>query len=644
MTVDTLPTMPHTTSKNRSRMIPKPAPFSMHTPIGQHMPSRYESSEEEVSGSDTTHRDDRSCSSTDADSDTGRSSSNSSQDEDNGPARRHHNPERAFSFLTSPNRDSFHSSRPPSVYTVRRISGLTLRTQQEDGTSVKTSRSNSPSTTRLSIQRADGTASSLMFEAESRAKRQSCYSDITPSDDDLGPPDSPLVATPVTYHAPGSRPNIVSITPPPKSPTHSSPPSLKKQMAEDKETPIIRKKSNASSNGVSMKTRLARLRMAKHQQRLISSIDPDSHCEYSPPVLLSPAPKPVSSIAGWASNMSAPVSPSTLGPQAAEQDQDQEQKQKLSRINAVKKAAAEHHTLEHPDGSRRSFIQPDSQKLLVQERSNRRSYIPYRKPATESQPLPTNTERRPSSPAIPQTSSTSRRSSIRSYYESQFLPNTNTGRIPAGNINKALPQPQQQQQQPAEHINTPTRTRSRTRSINSIASTSSKFSTPAFDSASLKGIAQRYQHRYHYQNQDLAPPSTSSSSTNSISGSTYTASLSPDPGRRPSDCSMLSQHSQLSQTTSNYLTSKSTTNLSTYTTAPPPSIRENDTRTKSTYMDTGNSRRWSRNPNTSPERLMVQQQQQQHARNKSFKWGESVSQASSKAMTGLGFMLKKRTS
>ncbi|KAK2806167.1 hypothetical protein FQN49_008811, partial [Arthroderma sp. PD_2] len=267
----------------------------------QPMPqTRYESDEEEESELDIpATRDDRFFSTPDADSDIAIGNPMTADQVDG-----------SFGLTMPPSeqqrmqhrRQGTDTPQRTSVYTIRRISGLTLlpplqtsteQLQQHQEQRRDASRSRSPSVTPRT--RAERPAT-MIFEA---AEVDSVYSDpLSDYDDDTGNTDHGedtdhdvdiqdggaidelfFVATPITYHLPKGRPSLVSISPPPSQsgrspqlrsqPEEQSPRAQKKQkkrnsvVLERTDSGISRNSSTTSSN----KRSLVHLKVKKTDSR-----------------------------------------------------------------------------------------------------------------------------------------------------------------------------------------------------------------------------------------------------------------------------------------------------------------------------------------------------------------------------------------
>ncbi|KAM5458257.1 hypothetical protein MaudCBS49596_000170 [Microsporum audouinii] len=623
--------------------------------------TRYESDEEEESELDIpASRDDRFFSTPDADSDIGIGSCVTTDRGVGGfeltmpPSEEEHKMQHRRQGKTTPQRSS--------VYTVRRISGLTLlpplqtsaeQLQQHQRKNENASRSRSPSTTPRT--RAERPAT-MIFEHEEidsiYSEPASDYDDASNdicNDSDLGDEtdidihdggaidESFFVATPVTYHLPKGRPSLVSISPPPSQsgrtpriPSQAedlSPRAQKKQKKQKKQSTSASLErtdsviSRSSSTAGSIKRTIQHLKPKKNEPHR-STYVPSERSPVSPSAAI---------------NATSPMLGSTP-PDSAKFFTETTK-----------------HKLAPPDSRRRSLVPgqlrsgrrdrnvseqtpPPTDSEAQKNAYNKPSQIQnqgHRRRATEKLPSFNKVAWTPASP--PASPSEDNSTSLGCPLPApQKLPVSVPEPLPSPGIRKTKTFQTPSLNNSLDQLPVP-RSRARTRSISSIASTASKFSIPAFDSASLKAIAQKYQNRTTSPLPGAASPTTSTSSNLRPAGS--------DSPRRPSDCgSTMSEQPSLPRH-NKFLRTMSTTNLSMLMSAH-DTIDEDSMGTP--YQSKSSlGRKSKRYSSTSKSSVSTGRSgstsSNAHIRSKSIKWFQGTSESMTLAGSKLGSMLKKKS-
>ncbi|KAK2748526.1 hypothetical protein FQN57_000660 [Myotisia sp. PD_48] len=649
--LDTFTPINNISQEKKSRPFSLPTTVHLHTTPGQQMLARYESDEEQTSESDMANRDDQFFS--DSDLGTGDSDVNMGDSSGGEPHSSFESERGGFTFtMPVPQQHDLETlQHPTSKYTVKRISGLTLlppvqspKTQHiptpDDRSTIRPNRSRSPSLTRFSMKRVS-IASSILIEAEF----QSFYSDTVSSDEENGIESHFFLATPVVYHLPKSRPNLIFIS---RAPARSEIGRASKKHKKQKSSPLARPESSSGNtkSSTTMKSRLSRLRLSSRiEDRRMSETSTSvySH-DMRSPGMLSNASTPLFKNPNWGhDNLPTTECPTYLSPRAPEPNVDHRPKSMNS--NPFRKRQPRASVIENNWNDARQpqspiNLNPSPEPLNYRHsaQSLHRRVTDFRKGALEPT-LTLNDAGRASCSPPPSSPSQYSCSSINSppptapdsmrFYGqapgsySSFHTDSRTGNL-LSNDNY----PQHYPYQPPEPPRSNFQPRGdRTRSMSSMASNGSKFSLPVFDASSLKNMAQGYRHRSQ-KSGNLAMPSSSL--------------------RRPSTCSTMSEFQPTSTATSNTnrrgsrlrtLGSISTTNLnmlfSAGTPTNSPTVTYDEPRADNGDPLSSNRKKGhvgGLKPGTQP-----------HSRSKSFKWGESVSQAGSKAFSGIGSMLKKKT-
>ncbi|KAF3480048.1 uncharacterized protein GIQ15_05395 [Arthroderma uncinatum] len=611
--------------------------------------TRYESDEEEESELDIpAARDDRFFSTPDAESDIAIGSQMTTDHCEGG-----------FEFTMSPSelqrmpdrRQGTDTPQRTSVYTIRRISGLTLLPPLQTSTEQlqqrrDASRSRSPSVTPRT--RAERPAT-MIFEAE---EVDSIYSD-PPSDyddtcndsepgEDNDAPDGGaidelfFVATPITYHLPKGRPSLVSISPPPSQsgrspqipsqPEEQSPRAQKKQKKRDSaslertDSVVSRHSSTSSSN---INKNLLHIKVSRNEPRRGSTY-------------ISPAPSPALSATSPMLAMTPPDSAKFFTePKKHKQAPSESRRRSLIPGQLRGGRRDRNASVQTPPPTDFEPQNAKNQPLIQLNQGHRRR-------ATDKPPSFNNVAWRPASPPTSPSeySTTSLNSPLpvpqkwpfNRQQSSVSEPPPSPGPLRKSNTFQ-VPVPSHLDQMPVP------RSRARTRSISSIASNASKFSIPAFDSASLKAIAKKY------QNRAVSPlPGTTSPTPSSSSNLRPTAPESP---RRPSDCgSTMSERPNLPPR-HQFLRAMSTTNLSMLTSAH-DTIDEDGIgspyQSKSYNNSLGRkSKRYSSTSKTSVSTSRSSVSNPQHIRSKSIKWLQGTGESMTLAGSKLGSMLRKKS-
>ncbi|EZF30078.1 hypothetical protein H109_00421 [Trichophyton interdigitale MR816] len=573
-----------------------------------------------------------------------------------------------------------------SLYTVRRISGLTLlpplqtspEQLQQHEQQRNASRSRSPSATPRNRTERPAT---MIFEQEEF--EDPVYSDHSDhaleydadvfNDSDLGDDtdvdiqdggpihESFFVATPVTYHLPKGRPNLVSISPPPSRSGRSSQAQTQRQMEE--QSPRAQKKQKKQSGPASLERPDAALKRnsstSSSIRRSLQHLKVKKSDSRRGSAYISTEPTPVPPVAVMnASTNTSPMS-ATSPPDSAKF---------FTETKKTKQSSS--------DGRRRSLI-PNQLRSGRRDRNVSEQQTP---PPTDTEAPPsqrynnnTNTQNEPEQTQIQghRRRATEKLSSFNKVAWTPASPPTSpeyNNSAQSSNSHPPAPQKPPVSSDPEPAPPTPglrktktlqvpppnnsldqlpvPRNRARTRSISSIASNASKFSLPAFDSASLKAIARKYQNR------------TASPTPSGTSNLRPTTTL-PDSDRRPSDCgsTMSERPSVPSYRHNKFLRTMSTTNLSMLTSAqdtidedtmggPYQSKFSNSSLgrkskrysiTSKASISTGRSSSTSSNNNNSTNSTNA------HIRSKSIKWFQGTSESMSIAGNKLGSILKKKS-
>ncbi|EFR01371.1 hypothetical protein MGYG_04378 [Nannizzia gypsea CBS 118893] len=564
-----------------------------------------------------------------------------------------------------------------SVYTVRRISGLTLlpplqtspEQLQQHEQQRNPSRSRSPSATPRT--RAERPAT-MIFEQEEF--EDPIYSDQTSEydaesliDSDLGDDtdvdiqdggpihESFFVATPITYHLPKSRPSLVSISPPPSRSGRSPQPQAQPQVEE--QSPRAQKKQKKQSVLVSLeRTDPAFKRNSSTSssiKRSLQHLKVKTSDSRRGSAYISTEPTPV--LPSAAMNASPTISPmsATSPPDSAKfftepkkhkhapSDTGRRRSLVPNQLRSGRRNAFEQQTPPPTDFEAPSSQKNDNNNINIQTEPQQTQNQGHRRRATEKLPTFNKVAWTPASPPSSPGYNNSAPSNYSHHPALQRLPISPVpDPIPSPGLRKTRTMQVPPPNNSLDQLNVP-RTRARTRSISSIASNASKFSLPAFDSASLKAIAQKYQNR-------------TTSPTPSASSNLRPATIA-DSDRRPSDCgSIMSDRPSIPLSRHNkFLRTMSTTNLSMLTSAqdtinedtmggpyqskaPGSSLGRKSKRystTSKASVSTGRSSSTSSNYNTSST----------HIRSKSMKWLQGTSESMSLAGNKLGSILKKKS-
>ncbi|EER27630.1 hypothetical protein D8B26_006280 [Coccidioides posadasii str. Silveira] len=225
------------------------------------MPSRYESDEEDMSEADLPSTDDHVYSP--IDSDIG------AVDYDHDRRSPSNSPNSDFAFrLPSPTPGPETPKSP--VRDGKRGSCLTLmapKTPKHENSEKQVRRSYGPYRDSPPSHKTRF-FSSMLLDAEARPLRQSICSEILSSDDELGHETHFLIATSVVYHVPDSKPNIISVGPASSpSTTPPVPEQQKKRPAPLNLAPARQASANSSRTPGKVKNRLARLMSSSKQEK-----------------------------------------------------------------------------------------------------------------------------------------------------------------------------------------------------------------------------------------------------------------------------------------------------------------------------------------------------------------------------------------
>lgn len=565
-----------------------------------------------------------------------------------------------------------------SLYTVRRISGLTLlpplqtspEQLQQHEQQRNASRSRSPSATPRNRTERPAT---MIFEQEEfedpvYSDHASEYDADVFNDSDLGDDtdvdiqdggpihESFFVATPVTYHLPKGRPSLVSISPPPSRSGRSSQTQTQRQMEE--QIPRAQKKQKKQSGPASLERPDAGLKRnsstSSSIKRSLQHLKVKKSDSRRGSAYISTEPTPIPPVAAMnASTNTSPMS-TTSPPDSAKFFTETKKPKKASdgrrrslipnqlRSGRRDRNASEQQT-PPPTDTEAPLSQRSNNNINTQNEPEQTQVQGHRRRATEKLPSFNRVAWTPASPPTSPEYNNSAQSSNSHPPASQKLPVSSTPEpAPTLGLRKTktlqVPPPNNS----LEQLPVP-RNRARTRSISSIASNASKFSLPAFDSASLKAIAQKYQNR---------TTSPTPSGTSNLRPTTTTTI--PDSDRRPSDCgsTMSDRPSVPSSRYNKFLRTMSTTNLSMLTSAqdtidedtmggPYQSKFSNSSlgrkskrysTTSKASISTGRSSSTSSNNNSNSTNT--------HVRSKS-KWFQGTSESMSIAGNKLGSILKK---
>ncbi|KAL1959409.1 hypothetical protein VTO42DRAFT_2212 [Malbranchea cinnamomea] len=587
------------------------------------MPERYESEEEEVSEADTPSREEHFFSTTDVESDiSGFESDTNNDSRENSwfSTTMTKTDDEAVTWRLSMAtcRASWEDqSRPTSVYTIkpsRGNNGTGLSPMPFLPSQAESTPSLSSNTTSPSVSPREHTTLTPSTSYEPDPGRLSFYSDPVSSDEERDPETDFLTAIPVTYYTPNSRPNLVSILP---SFPRSSDAKVSKKLPKRQKSGLLSRHGSTGSNR-SMKARFSRLRLSQYDNRrnstLVFEVPADAPNSSPPPPFHSLTR---SSTHSGARNRHSGGSSTPTSSATSKQSSNRGTKQwPLPDGNSSDRRMSiqTHCELEStrpapppPPKEYQSFHRPHVRSSSVK-------ITGYRKPTDVTVPVSNTigiaTSSPPPPPPPPPKNPGAGRSSPQKQtpYRSSPVPPTGASNAPHAGCGKRTflggastpdswgdpyPSPSYQRLSQSE-----SRTSGeRSRSISSMASSSSKFSLPSFDSVSVKAMVHRYRRQHH--------------------GDT-TATSSTDRSHPRSSPSI----------------SKSSTHLGLYPNAP-----TNFPRAEPPFSshDAGKQRRSTPSPS----------QTQHPLRSKSTKWlhstGETVSQAGSKAISGLGSIIRKKT-
>lgn len=570
-----------------------------------------------------------------------------------------------------------------SLYTVRRISGLTLlpplqtspEQLQQHEQQRNASRSRSPSATPRNRTERPATMifeqeefEDLVYSDHASEYDADVFNDSDLDDDtdvdiqDGGPiHESFFVATPVTYHLPKGRPSLVSISPPPSRSGRSSQTQTQTQAQRqmEEQSPRAQKKQKKQSSPASLERPDAALKRnsstSSSIKRSLQHLKVKKSDSRRGSAYISTEPTPVPPVAMNAGTNTSPMSATSPPDSAKFFTETKKPKQASSdgrrrsllpsqlRSGRRGRNVSEQQT-PPPTDTEAPPSQRSNDNINTQNEPEQTQIQGHRRRATEKLPSFNRVAWTPASPptspeynnsAQPSNSHTSapQKLPVSSAPEPPPTPGlrkTKTLQVPPPNNSlEPLPVP---------------RNRARTRSISSIASNASKFSLPAFDSASLKAIAQKYQNR------------TTSPTPSGTSNLRPTTTI-PDSDRRPSDCgSTMSERPSVPSSRHNkFLRTMSTTNLSMLTSAqdtidedtmggPYQSKFSNSSlgrkskrysTTSKASISTGRSSSTSSNNNSNGTNA--------HLRSKSIKWFQGTSESMSIAGNKLGSILKKKS-
>ncbi|PGH02869.1 hypothetical protein AJ79_07525 [Helicocarpus griseus UAMH5409] len=231
---------------------------------------KYESEEEEVSETEASNRSESVFSPVENDSDTGASESeemglDSPKESIN---REHSTPEHIFALEIPTSSSGPAISRTGSINTVKRASCITLMPPIQPRPNDSSSASASPL---LSGVAEPIFVPSHVTEEEAIQYYRSFYSDAVSSDDEYGLDNleaSFLVATPISFYVPDSKPHLISIEPPG---SYISKRQTTRRRKKQDSSPLSRevspKSSPRSPSSISIKNRVSGLRKVQHSKR-----------------------------------------------------------------------------------------------------------------------------------------------------------------------------------------------------------------------------------------------------------------------------------------------------------------------------------------------------------------------------------------
>ena len=462
------------------------------------------------------------------------------------------------------------------------------------------------------------------------------YSDTVSSDEDHSPDAHFCTATPVTYFAPHTRPNLVSISP---SLVRTNPAKVTKKT---KKHASLSRKSSTDSNR-SMKNRISQLRLSQTENKRNSTLifQVPSSPGVSPTMARYSAQsgsrnRDSASTASTSSTKQWPLSEKIEIESSSRRTSTQPEKSlQPSPLPPPSSPPPPPPPKEYPASeNRRSFDRSHARSSDIRTTG-------YRRRTDASIPLPNTIGLATSSPSptFSPTLNTGRFSTqqYRGSYRPPPTPPTaaseppypySTSRLRTGSSTPdtwgdPFPSPRPQAfdnvHMQASPPGTPA-SRERTRSISSMASSSSKFSLPLDAKNMMNRYRRDHNHNHNHRNSHAtAPPSSSTGS-----------------GR----FSSLAMASKSTTNLASYLTSSTNSNASF------PRVDSPLGTTTTTSISTA-SRRPSLSVRRNTGSPTSQSSEQRPLRAKSTKWlqntGETVSQAGSKAFNGLGSMLRKKT-
>ncbi|PGH05002.1 hypothetical protein AJ80_08429 [Polytolypa hystricis UAMH7299] len=582
------------------------------TPVGRHdIPRRYESDEEEISEAEASGHHEAVFSPIDVDSDE--ESADTDCESDNSslkiPYQRH-------STLRVENFPRNEPSRSPSINTIRRTSGTMLLPSgqpESDDAQFSSSESSSPSPLPSPIMR-PVLSPARATESKRLSSFQSFYSDALSSDDEENVELSFRVATAVAYRLPASRPSLISIELPYTQPVNRR---MAKKQQQDTYSPLRRPSTSGTSGdagGMGVKNRFSRLKIPKYEKKrgtnAESTPSPSPFTQNFPntsvPTFVTP---------NWGGKngnaKSEPLPP--LPPRKYPRDFDAPT---FPRRNSHQATGVGWSPQDQADTRRSTITQTNLDNVtslgVEQDKVPRSSW--YTKRRNQAPPVPSlKGLSLVSAISLPLSNSPSPIDSPTKFLRRNQRDAFTDGSQPpysGGGSRSGLDTPSSAQTFDGLYYGAPTSGpspgpfsdfRERAQSVSSMASTSSMSSHPTFDNASIKSTQHRYRQQFYNNNS----PSIHdySSSRSSIAS-----------GFRP--------HTR----NGNF----STTNLSVVSSSIP------DSDTMANINEVGHYPHSPANENN-----------KKISRPKSIKLlyetGESVSRAGTKAFTGLGSMLKKKS-
>ncbi|KAK2775172.1 hypothetical protein FQN52_004053 [Onygenales sp. PD_12] len=595
---------------------------------------RYESEEEEISEAEVAGRTEPLFSPIENDSDTGASESEEPNLDLN-----------AFTLQIPSSTPEATLSRTGSTSTVKRSSCITLMPPlppRADSISLYAPSTSSPQSPKLSALAEPILVPTHITEEEAISYYRSFYSDVMSSDDDYGPSAdaSFLVATPVAYYVPSSKPHLISIDPPVGQ--ISSKKAIKKQKKQELATVTRKTSTKSTRSNASIKNRVSTLKMGKNSKRRESSI------LVSPPAFSSSQSPSDSPARTKFSNASTPsFSTPNWGANTLYDSDSEPESSVVPRVlqNTAPLSSRKHNLLPSPRISERKSGNKRHQTSEKRVPENNFSTKKHDQ-GTEGKTSP-NTKKKTKIPPVPQltgiaissnvpspvSSATSIDSpGVRSFQDQPPTPHavsaaarTTRPNYPGGGVNDMNPP------LPACNIdNTPNFSsrhptqvlRERTYSVSSMASITSMPNYPSPDNASIRSGTHRYRQRFYPADSASERPSSRESM---------------GPGLRPYP------NRSYTYTSGG---SVSTTNLSN------PSTSATSTPTSTSRLDVNNGLSWNfhtgRWSPLNDANRSTENSSRKHSRAKSIKrlyeTSETVSRAGSKAFTGLGSMLRKKNS